>query len=154
MATYPDRLFHRTPGWVPDAAIFHVRIRVHAQQDKSLTDPQIVGQLIDSIHHYHQQQKWSCYLFVILPDHLHGLFSFAKEPGMSRIVADWKRYHRLHIGVRWQANYFDHRIRDAAAFSETYAYLERNPVALGICDRPEDWPHRGQAMSVDDVPKF
>ena len=152
MHNFPGRLHHKTPPWVEDRAIFHIRIRASTAQTRPLTNPDLAKPLLDSVAFYHRQQKWSCYLIVVLPDHLHGLFSFGRTSGMARVIADWKRFHHRHTGIIWQDNFFDHRIRNAASFAETYAYIERNPVALELCASPDDWPYRGQALSQDSGP--
>jgi hypothetical protein len=46
------------------------------------------------------------------------------------------RKHR----VWWQANYFDHRLRNAEQIEEKLHYILHNPVAKGLCASPEAWP--------------
>jgi hypothetical protein len=36
---YPQRLFHKTPSWVEDGAVFHIRIRCAAGNPVVLTRP-------------------------------------------------------------------------------------------------------------------
>ena len=107
-----------------------------------------------SVQAYSDRGVWSCYLFLVMPDHIHGLFSFGRTPGMSEALRNWKRFHTRASKITWQENYFDHRIRNAAEFSEKYAYIERNPVALGLCGKVEDWPWRSQAWSPEARPQF
>ena len=89
-----------------------------------------------------------------MPDHLHALLSFGHSPGMSSVLRDWKRGHARMTGISWQSNYFDHRIRSHAGFTEKYAYIERNPVAKGLCAEPEDWPWRTSAFPPESRPRF
>ena len=147
------RLHHRTPAWVPEAAIFHIRVRSRPPC-APLTDPLISKSLLQSVRVYTDAQRWSCYLFLIMPDHVHGLFGFPQIPGMSRTVASWKAFHARHTGIRWQANFFDHRIRSGAEFSEKHAYILRNPVAKELCHSPGEWPHRISAFTPDSLPRF
>ena len=90
---------------------------------------------------YHAAGRWWCDLFLLMPDHVHALLAFPHEPGMSVVIRNWKRGAARLQGVRWQENYFDHRIRTKAEAQEKWRYIRRNPVVKGLCVREEDWPH-------------
>ena len=57
---------------------------------------------------------------------------------MSRVVGDWKKWHHLKHGVRWQENFFDHRLRRDESLEQKALYIRRNPVVKGLCSKPED----------------
>ena len=76
-----------------------------------------------------------------MPDHLHALLAFPRDQGMSIVIRNWKRGAARLQGVRWQTNYFDHRIRTKSEGQECWTYIRRNPVAKGLCASEEDWPH-------------
>ena len=62
---------------------------------------------------------------------------------MSRVIADWKRFHKNTHDVDWQEDYFDHRLRADERGEQLTAkleYIRNNPVAAGLCARSEDWP--------------
>ena len=80
-------------------------------------------------------------MFLLMPDHAHALLAFPREPGMSVVLRNWKRGAARLQGVRWQENYFDHRIRSKAEAQEKWLYIRRNPVVKGLCSKEEDWPH-------------
>ncbi len=40
----------------------------------------------------------------------------------------------------WQDESFDHWVRNEGEFIEIREYIENNPVAAGLVERPEDWP--------------
>lgn len=75
-----------------------------------------------------------------MPDHAHALLSFPPDRQMSRVIGGWKSWHARNSGIDWQDNYFDHRIRSDDEFQQKAAYIRRNPVAKGLCQRSEDWP--------------
>ena len=137
---YPDRLYHRVPGWVPLGSVFHIRIRTTPDQRPPLTDPTLAQTILESIQGYVEKDLWFAHLVLLMPDHLHGLLSFNPEKGMSRVVGEWKKLHRRVNGIRWQENFFDHRIRSDEERVEKAAYVRRNPVVKGLCSREEDWP--------------
>lgn len=79
------------------------------------------------------------HLFLLMPDHVHALLSFPKHEAMPDVIGDWKRYQSKLFGIRWQDNFFDHRIRNTEEYLEKAAYIQRNPVAKGLCCQAEDW---------------
>ncbi len=148
---YPKRLHHSVPGWVSDGAVYHIRIRC-AERSEALTNKVVGTALLESIRIYVGQHKWSCFLFLLMPDHVHGLISFSRKTGMSRIIGNWKRYASSWIGIKWQANYFDHRIRTQKEFEEKFQYIRRNPVVKGLCAEPDNWPW--QVIATHVLPQF
>ena len=139
MADYPERLSHSIPSWVKGGAIYHIRIRINSRSPVPLTDPALGPLLLESARIYHQQERWNCSLFLLMPDHLHALIQFPLEQKMSNIVSAWKRYQARQHGIRWQTNFFDHRIRPGSELNEKAAYILRNPVVGKLCGADEAW---------------
>ena len=145
-----SKLYHRAPAWVPDTAVFHVRVRAERGEDLLRADR--ANGLVESACRYAAEGRWSCYIFLLMPDHLHAMLSFSRSRSMSEEVRNWKRGQSRCLGVRWQEGYFDHRIRSSDEFAKTYAYIERNPVVLNLCVKAEDWPWRAAAWSQEARP--
>jgi REP element-mobilizing transposase RayT len=137
---YPDRLFHKTPSWVEDGSVFHIRIRCAVTNAVVLTQSGTAEALLKSAAFYDEKRRWFIRLFLLMPDHIHALISFPKDQIMSRVIADWKRYQNRQMGICWQGNFFDHRIRNAAEYFEKAAYIRNNPVVKGLCTASENWP--------------
>ena len=64
----------------------------------------------------------------------------------SRVNREWQRRSRTgrssspeNIGVEWQRDFFDHRLRDHHELEEKASYILINPVRKGLCERAEDW---------------
>lgn len=140
MPDYPGRLHHKTPGWVKDGAVFHLRIRAVAGHVPALTDKAVAPGLLAAARRYHELGNWWCTLFLVMPDHLHALIAFPASPGMSETVRNWKRSTARFQGVRWQDGYFDHRLRDGESLGEAWGYISRNPVVKGLCATADRWP--------------
>ena len=140
MNEFPRRLYHNTPGWVKDSALFHVRIRVDVAQRSSLVEPSLAQDLLAAARRYHESAKWWCELFVLMPDHLHAVLAFPRETGMAATIRNWKRGTARYQGVLWQENFFDHRLRSEKDRAETWHYIRRNPVAKGLCVDEDSWP--------------
>lgn len=141
---FPRRLHHEVPGWVKSGTLFHIRIatdRRHVSQP--LIEPKVAVQIMHSVAHYEDQGRWHAILFLVMPDHLHAVLSFAPDRALSRVIADWKGFHARKNGIRWQEGFFDHRLRNDERGGQLQlkcAYIRRNPVAAGLCKVAEEWP--------------
>jgi len=45
------------------------------------------------------------------------------------------------LGIGWQRDFFDHRLRKNEAYLEKAAYIRMNPVRAGLVASAEDWPY-------------
>jgi REP element-mobilizing transposase RayT len=79
-----------------------------------------------------------------MPDHLHMLARLGSEIGMKKVVQSWKRYTARQFAVKWQRDFFDHRLRSDEGFDEKAMYILNNPVRAGLVARSEDWPYQLQ----------
>ena len=61
--------------------------------------------------------------------------------GLAKTIGDFKSYLSKRHGVRFQANFFDTRIRDQGHFAEKWNYICQNPVAKGLTPTACEWPH-------------
>lgn len=140
MPDYPKRLAHATPAWVSSEAVYHIRIRIMDGASTPLTDESLAQALLDSVRFYHDQTRWHCSLFLLMPDHLHALIAFPQAQIMSVVMGAWKGYQTKRLGVRWQENFFDHRLRNRKELDEKAAYIRLNPVVKNLCAKADDWP--------------
>lgn len=137
---FPERLHHEIPGWVKEGSAFHLRFRVRPEQSTQLTDPKLAQQILLAVQDYHHRGLWHTTLFLLMPDHAHALIAFPPTTAMSTTVANWKRYTARNLRVKWQINYFDHRIRNEAEQAKTWCYILQNPTVKGLCSNDADWP--------------
>jgi REP element-mobilizing transposase RayT len=88
---FPSKLHHEVPHWVETGALFHIRIAIDREKEqRQLIDVPLAQALLDSIRFYETKQRWYITLFLLMPDHLHALVSFASDESMSSIIGDWK----------------------------------------------------------------
>jgi len=141
---FPERLRHSVPHWVEPGALFHVLIGLDREKEQeALTYPALAQEILDSAKLYQAGLRWHITLFLLMPDHLHALLSFARDRSMSEIIRDWKRFHARTNHVLWQEGYFDHRLRSderGAQVSAKMNYIRQNPVAAGLCASVQEWP--------------
>ncbi len=147
-----SRLHHEVPPWVPDGSAFHIRIRVARTFATPLTTPELSKALLESVAAYHRANRWFCHLALLMPDHLHGLFSFTPAKPMRDTIGKWKQFHARNTGIEWQLNFFDHRIRNDREFALKVGYIRNNPVAKGLCAGIEDWRHVIDSNAITEVP--
>ena len=141
---FPERLHHRVPPWIAPGALFHVRIGLDREKEQTeLTNPALAQEILDSAKFYEARLRWHITLFLLMPDRLHAMLSFARDQSMSVVVRDWKRFHALTNDVLWQEGYFDHRLRAderGAQLSKKMNYIRQKPVAAGLCACAQEWP--------------
>lgn len=91
---------------------------------------------------------WRLLAGVVMPDHLHVLFTLGDRLSLDRVLAKLKARARDPNSVwRWQANGFEHRLR-AEENAEDYAfYIFMNPYRAGLVNSSVRWP--GWIRGVD-----
>ena len=92
------------------------------------------------------QRKYMLHAWCVMPNHVHVLVETIAGYELGAIVREWKtittkRINTLLVrrGAVWAVDYFDRFMRDEAHYATTKQYIEHNPVAAGLCARPEDW---------------
>ncbi|MFL6515546.1 MAG: transposase [Chthoniobacterales bacterium] len=79
------------PNWVEPGALFRIRIRLdHTKNQRFLTESPLSPRLLDSARFYEKKQRWHIMLFLLMPDHVHAILSFASDQPVSLVVGDWK----------------------------------------------------------------
>jgi putative transposase len=132
---------HAIPAWVPDGSRYFITINMAERGGDLLMRDGRAQAMLQSIEVYEQLGKWWVYVMVVMPDHVHLIAAFGRDPGLRAVVASWKGYHAKHLAVAWQRNFFEHRLRDDVAFSEKMHYVRMNPVRRGLVHDARDWPH-------------
>ncbi|RYH61344.1 MAG: IS200/IS605 family transposase [Alcaligenaceae bacterium] len=82
-----------------------------------------------------------------MPDHLHGLFSFPHTDRIKPAMSAMKSWLAKSQGIRWQRDFFDHRLRNWESGEEKRRYILMNPVRAGLCATPEAWPFKRDKMA-------
>jgi putative transposase len=134
---------HDIPLWVtPEREIYFITINCAERGTDQLTRPEVAGELFASIRFRTGRQEWFPHLVLLMPDHLHGLFQF---PGTTKpfrdTITNWKRWTARQLGIRWQRDFFEHRLRGEEPWRQKADYILENPVRAGLASKPEEWPH-------------
>jgi REP element-mobilizing transposase RayT len=134
------RLPHDVPQWVADGSFFFISINCVPQSRNQLCQTGVGDAVFSAATFYHKHFKWHCRLMLLMPDHLHAIIAFPREPGMRSTVRFWKGYLSRFHPIRWQDDFFDHRLRNHHEEYAKASYILMNPVRRGLCERAEDWP--------------
>ena len=134
--------FHCPPDWVSSSASFFVTVNCKQRGPNQIANVSSARGIASALDFYHQSGRWNVELAVIMPDHIHLLMSFRWDPddGMMALMRNWKRYTANQLGIDWQRDYFDHRIRSENDHQTTWFYMRENPVRAGLVDCYEKWP--------------
>jgi REP element-mobilizing transposase RayT len=135
------QLPHEIPHWVGDPSFetYFVTICARDRVSCPLVRGETAGRLLESIRFYDEREKWRTGLALVMPDHVHLLTTFSKD--LAPVVRAWKRWTAVNLGVAWQRDFFDHRLRGDEKVDETVFYILNNPVRAGLVDEWEKWPH-------------
>lgn len=139
------RLPHEVPPWVADGAVFFITLNTRTRAGAPLLEHNRPGRLWENACHQMDCGHWWPRLFLVMPDHLHLLASFAPIPGMQAMMKEWKRWTACTLKIEWQRDYFDHRIRNIREYEEKALYIRQNPVRKQLVANPQDWPHVWEA---------
>ncbi len=110
-----------------------------------LQDPKIAN-IVEENLLYFEGVKYTLHSWVIMPNHVHFLYSPLDGKRMSDIVHSMKSFTSNSIqellgtrGRLWFPEVFDRYIRDYEHFRKTVRYIEQNPVKAKLCNRAEEW---------------
>ena len=138
----PERkkLPHGLPSWVPDGSRHFITINCCSRGTNVLAHENIAVPLIESIAVYEELQKWYMYVMVIMRDHVHMIATCTRS-GIRAVIAPWKGFQAKTLGIDWQEDFFEHRLRNDAEFTEKLYYVLMNPVRQGLVENWRDWPY-------------
>ena len=126
------------------------RKRIDAYLDQGhgscyLKDERLAG-IVQNALLYYDGQRYLLHAWVVMPNHVHTLFTPEAGWTLSKIAHSWKSYAAnecnrvlMRKGEFWQREPFDRYIRNEQHYANVVRYIEHNPVKAGLCDRPEDW---------------
>jgi REP element-mobilizing transposase RayT len=93
-----------------------------------------------------QQHRIHLRAFVAMPDHWHALFALREPWTLPKFMHHMMSY----VGRRtsalltnhktsWQDGYYDIRVKTSKQFEFVTRYIEQNPVARGLAEKPAEW---------------
>ena len=106
---------------------------------------------------YFEGERYNLASWCVMPNHVHTVVEPLKGALVNKceledILHSWKSFTAKEAnkvlgrsGEFWQAEYYDHLIRDAADFSHAVRYVLNNPIKAGLMNWK--WVGRGKGNS-------
>ena len=138
-----DRLClpHGRPTWLTTDGIFLLTVCGTPRGLNQLCDPRIANAIKNSLKFQQQAGAWLLLACVLMPDHVHLLARVPPSTDLQRTVTSLKRYLARSERIRWQRDFFEHRLRRDEHFEAKLEYLRQNPVRAGLAVHADDWPY-------------
>jgi putative transposase len=128
------------------------------KREKLFNSPNNIGLLRESIRHVKQRHPFTIDAFVLLPEHIHCIWTLPKDD--HDFSTRWrliKGFFSRHYEYRddefkasqirkkeqaiWQPRFWEHFIRDEKDFINHVEYIHYNPVKHGLAKAPRDWEY-------------
>jgi REP element-mobilizing transposase RayT len=120
--------------------------------DQASTGPLYLGRqefaqlVVRSLHKGVELAHYDLAAFVVMANHVHVLLLPKVSP--SRLLQSLKGFTAREANRMlgrtgepfWQAESYDHWVRDEKEYSRIASYIENNPVKAGLVERAEDYP--------------
>lgn len=136
-------------------ATYFFTVNLLDRQQSLLTEH--ISSLRRCVHNVKQRHPFSIDAMVILPDHLHAVWTlpdgdadFSKrwmliKSAFSRSLPKTENLKSGRIKKRergiWQRRFWEHLIRDETDYERHVDYIHYNPVKHGYVDKAIDWPY-------------
>ena len=92
----------------------------------------------DAFKHF-DGQRYHLSDFVVMPSHVHLLFSLIGDTALADVCYSWKKFTATRInqllrrrGHFWQGESFDHIVRSGEQFEYLRDYVAKNPAKAGL----------------------
>jgi REP element-mobilizing transposase RayT len=124
----------------PEGEVYFITICCLPRGQNQLAHPDIWQAIDETLTNRENSGALTCRLALSMPDHFHALMAF-REP-MKQAVSAFKSWLARQQGIRWQRDFFDHRLRGWESATEKATYIRMNPVRAGLVANPQDWPYQ------------
>jgi REP element-mobilizing transposase RayT len=125
-----------------EGEVYFITICCVPRGKNQLACPEVWGVIEETIMRRVAAGDLTCRLALAMPDHFHALMGFPGEVPMRKGVRGIRSWLARQAGIRWQRDFFDHRLRGRESAAEKAEYIRLNPVRAGLVERPDDWPYR------------
>ena len=128
---------------------------VTSQRQPLFSNEKAVYLFCDAIRHVMKSHPFTQDAFVIMPDHIHCIWSLPKDDVdysvRWRLIKAWFTKRAMSVGIEedcWQPRYSEHCLRDDKDYQSHLEYIHYNPVKHGLALSPLGWQHSSFAHYV------
>lgn len=130
---------------------YFITICAHMQQNLFQRD-QVAQLMVATFFKYRDAGEFELHDFVVMPNHIHLLFS--TEQKLSRVIQLIKggfshslRKNGIVFRAVWEQRYYDRQVREENEFAEFARYIRESPVRKGLVERAEEYPYSSVGVS-------
>ncbi|OGU34170.1 MAG: hypothetical protein A2068_02660 [Ignavibacteria bacterium GWB2_35_6b] len=106
-----------------------------------------IAQIVFDAIKYRDNKEYKVICFCIMPNHVHLMFmQLENSKTISQIMQSLKWYTAREAskilnrsGSFWQAESYDHIVRDEDEYYRIIKYILNNPVKAGLVEKWDDW---------------
>lgn len=127
-------------------AAYHIVIRGNCRQDifKCNKDYQ---RYLNKLWKYKHKYNAKIYAYCLMTNHIHLLVLPAKNENLKKLMhclnlsySKWFNSKYMKCGHLWQGRFKSSIVQMDQYLLNCVTYIEMNPLRVGICNRPEDYP--------------
>jgi len=103
--------------------------------------------VVDCLRHEHDAGHVESLAFVVMPDHLHWLFSLTGSRSLSASIQNVKSFSARRVSEIlgsnkrvWQPAFYDRAIRREEDLEAVARYIVANPLRAGIVESVKEYP--------------
>ncbi len=137
-----NKLPRELPLWIdPAKETYFITVCCERRGESQLARAAIAHSLFEPIVYRNERSVWYAQLVVLMPDHLHMLVSFGlTDKRIQTTLSKWKEWTAKNLAIKWQRDFFEHRLRREESLRKKADYMLHNPVRAGLVSQPEEWP--------------
>ena len=103
---------------------------------------------IDVLRSYHRAGRFKVLEFVVMPNHVHVMFSIGSEMSVEKAVqlmkGNFSYRARKEFGMKWeiwQKGFSEVQITTEESYIQHQQYIDENPVRAGLARSAEEYPY-------------
>lgn len=147
----------RPPRLLASGVLYHVIVRGNHRQKTFLTHRDYEA-YIERLARYRHKYRVSLYAFCLMPNHVHLLLEYSREPlskFMQGLQQSYTQYfNRAHkkVGHLFQGRYKAIVCEKEEYFLTLVRYIHLNPVRSKLVERPEQYKYSGHRLCLAGKP--
>lgn len=134
-------------GRVSQPLHFYVITAVTNQRQPIFTQIDIAKKVITELYVLENEKAVNTISYVLMPDHLHWQFQLLNKYTLAEVVKRLKGRTTQLInkaeqrkGSVWQADYYDHQIKNESDLIKQARYIVANPLRAGLVKNIGNYP--------------
>jgi putative transposase len=127
--------------WSASGAEYFVTIKAQRPAIQ-LSSPGVLAALSLECSRLETQSIWSLRCWVVMPDHMHFVFSLGENITLADCLRRFKGRTAPMLNranMKWQPGYYDHRLREDDDRLPIFLYIFLNPYRANLLHAAEKW---------------